>query len=157
MPCGPALSADARESCFAGFWQVAPQLMPYPLGSTREAGLNRDVGPGPMTGQMVRWEVLTSAGDCPQVLSERQVVLPLRHDWELGLTFRTATEDPAQLCFGCGGSRAFPLLENFRGPERDSLWILWGAIQSVTQLSISPPACCLTSALLLTGTAEPTP
>jgi hypothetical protein len=55
----------------------------------------------------------------------------LRHDWEWGLTFRTATEDPAPLCFGCEGSRAFPFLENFRGLERDSLWILWGASRSV--------------------------
>ena len=55
---------------------------------------------------------LADGGD---VLSERQVVLPLRHDWELGLTFRTATEDPAQLCFGCEGSRAFPCWRTFAG------------------------------------------
>jgi hypothetical protein len=59
-------------------------------------------------------------------VSEGRVALPLRADWRWGVQVVSATSDPAKACFGCSGSRAFPLAPEYRGPDRDSVWLLWG-------------------------------
>lgn len=61
-----------------------------------------------------------------ETVSEGSVSLPLRRDWSWGVQVVSATADPGQACFGCTGSKAFPLAREYRGPERDSVWILWG-------------------------------
>jgi hypothetical protein len=59
-------------------------------------------------------------------VSEGSVVLPLRPDWRWGVQVVSATSNPLEACTGCVGSKAFPLAREFRGPERDSVWLLWG-------------------------------
>jgi hypothetical protein len=59
-------------------------------------------------------------------LSEGRVTLPLRPDWRWGLQVVSATSDPVEACFGCVGSKAFPLASQYRGPDRDSVWLIWG-------------------------------
>ena len=61
-----------------------------------------------------------------ETVSEGSVSLPLRRDWSWGVQVVSATADPGQACFGCTGSKAFPLAREYRGPERDSVWVLWG-------------------------------
>lgn len=61
-----------------------------------------------------------------QVVSEGSVTLPLRSDWRWGVQVVSATSDPGQACHGCTGSKAFPLAREYRGPERDSVWLVWG-------------------------------
>jgi hypothetical protein len=59
-------------------------------------------------------------------VSEGMVKLPLRSDWRWGVQVVSATSDPGEACFGCTGSKAFPLAPEYRGPERDSVWLVWG-------------------------------
>jgi hypothetical protein len=61
-----------------------------------------------------------------KTVSEGRVVLPLRPDWRWGVQVVSATSDPVEACFGCSGSKAFPLAPEYRGPERDSVWLIWG-------------------------------
>jgi hypothetical protein len=117
------LTVTVRDGDRSWIWTAA-DFIPRPGDATPST-------PAHQTRTRGNLQVSFRLADGGDGLSEGQIVLPLRHDWEWGLTFRTATEDPAPLCFGCEGSRAFPFLENFRGLERDSLWILWGASRSV--------------------------
>jgi hypothetical protein len=66
---------------------------------------------------------LQMSGD---TVSEGRVKLPLRSDWRWGVQVVSATSDPGEACFGCTGSKAFPLAPEYRGPERDSVWLVWG-------------------------------
>ena len=59
-------------------------------------------------------------------VSEGRVTLPLRPDWWWGVQIVSATLDPADACSGCSGSKAFSLAPEYRGPERDSVWLIWG-------------------------------
>jgi hypothetical protein len=59
-------------------------------------------------------------------VSEGRVALPLKPDWRWAVQLVSATSDPVEACFGCSGSKAFPLARAYRGPERDSVWLLWG-------------------------------
>jgi hypothetical protein len=59
-------------------------------------------------------------------LSEGSVSLPLRSDWHWSVQVVSATSDPGEACFACAGSKAFPLAEEYRGPDRDSVWLIWG-------------------------------
>lgn len=61
-----------------------------------------------------------------ETVSEGSVSLPLRADWRWGIQVVSATADPGKACFGCTGSKAFRLAPEYRGPERDSVWLLWG-------------------------------
>lgn len=61
-----------------------------------------------------------------ETVSEGSVSLPLRRDWRWGVQVVSATSDPGLACHGCTGSKAFPLAREYRGPERDSVWLLWG-------------------------------
>jgi len=61
-----------------------------------------------------------------QTVSEGSVSLPLRSNWRWGVQVVSATSDPGPACHGCIGSKAFPLAPEYRGPERDSVWLLWG-------------------------------
>ncbi len=60
------------------------------------------------------------------VASEGAVELPLRPDWHYGIAFHVDSLDPKRGCFGCQGSRAFPLAAAHRRGVRDSLWVVWG-------------------------------
>jgi hypothetical protein len=59
-------------------------------------------------------------------VSEGAVRLPLRSDWRWGVQVVSATSDPKEACFGCTGSKAFALAPEYRGPLRDSVWLIWG-------------------------------
>jgi hypothetical protein len=59
-------------------------------------------------------------------VSEGSITLPLRSNWRWVVQVISATSDPADACSDCIGSEAFPLAPEYRGPERDSLWLLWG-------------------------------
>jgi hypothetical protein len=69
-----------------------------------------------------------------KTVSSGSITLPLREDWVWGVTVTAATTDPQEGCFGCFGSKAFPLAEGYRTPEGDSIWLVWGGN------SISDPA-----------------
>jgi hypothetical protein len=60
-----------------------------------------------------------------ETVSEGSVMLPLKRDWRWGVQVVSATSDPREACFGCVGSKAFPLAREYRGPERDSIWLMW--------------------------------
>ena len=60
------------------------------------------------------------------VASEGAVELPLRPDWQYGVTFHVDSLNPTRGCFGCQGSRAFALAAAHRRGARDSLWVVWG-------------------------------
>ncbi len=60
------------------------------------------------------------------LLSEGAVTLLLREDWQWGVDIVAATTDPKLECFGCVGSRAFPLAASYRPAGRDSVWLVWG-------------------------------
>lgn len=59
-------------------------------------------------------------------ISAGSVQLPLSRDWRWTVELRAVTTDPAYGCFGCVGTRAFPLREAYRVPGRDSIWVVWG-------------------------------
>jgi hypothetical protein len=61
-----------------------------------------------------------------RTLSEGSVRLPLRSEWYWGVQVVSATSDPREACFTCTGSQAFHLAPEYRGPERDSIWLMWG-------------------------------
>jgi hypothetical protein len=67
-------------------------------------------------------------------VSEGSVTLPLKRDWDWDVQVVSATSDPKEACFGCVGSKAFPLAAEYRGPERDSVWLVWGP-DSIKQVS----------------------
>lgn len=60
------------------------------------------------------------------VASEGAIEVPLRTDWSYDFTLSVDSLDPTRLCFGCMGSRAFPLDAAYRGSPRDSVWLVWG-------------------------------
>lgn len=55
-----------------------------------------------------------------------EVTVPLRDDWAWDFDLSAKTEDPRRTCFGCVGSKAFALRQEFRETGRDSLWLVWG-------------------------------
>ena len=54
------------------------------------------------------------------------VEISLRSDWRWGVDLVVATEDPADTCFGCAGSKSFPIAPAFQRTPADSLWVVWG-------------------------------
>lgn len=60
------------------------------------------------------------------VVSTGAIQLPLRKDWGYSVDIRPDTTDPRRLCFGCAGSRAFPLAREFRTLQADSVYVVWG-------------------------------
>ncbi len=77
----------------------------------------------PTTGTLQVHFRLTDGGI---VVSSGEVELPLRPDWRWGISLHTETTDPVRSCFGCIGSKAFPLPVSLRTPGRDSIWFVWG-------------------------------
>lgn len=59
-------------------------------------------------------------------VSSGTVLLPRRKDWRWNLTVQADSADPRLRCFGCAGSKAFPLAEELRTPTMDSVWAVWG-------------------------------
>lgn len=60
------------------------------------------------------------------VASEGAIAVPLRSDWRYSFDVVVDSLDPKQTCFGCQGSRAFPLAAAYRRVPQDSVWIVWG-------------------------------
>jgi hypothetical protein len=59
-------------------------------------------------------------------VSTGTVELPLKPDWRWNIVLLPTINDPKIHCFGCFGSKAFPLDPKFRATEKESLWIYWG-------------------------------
>jgi hypothetical protein len=59
-------------------------------------------------------------------LSVGYATVALRSDWVWNFDLFVRTEDPMRTCFGCAGSKAFPLPPDFREAGRDSVWLVWG-------------------------------
>jgi hypothetical protein len=55
-------------------------------------------------------------------LSDGEVSVEVRLDWEWDVQFHLAAEDPAGRCFGCEGSHAYPLA----GDSGAQIFIVWG-------------------------------
>ncbi|HEY9226489.1 MAG TPA: hypothetical protein VIP11_07585 [Gemmatimonadaceae bacterium] len=58
--------------------------------------------------------------------SEGTIELPLRSDWAYGVQIFVDSLDPRIGCFGCQGSRGFPLAASHRRTAKDSVWVIWG-------------------------------
>jgi hypothetical protein len=58
--------------------------------------------------------------------SRGSVSLDLRRDWIWGVDITIDSLDPARMCFGCLGSKSFPLPAAYRRSARDSVWMTWG-------------------------------
>ena len=68
--------------------------------------------------------VATRDGD---TISTGSVELPLRPDWEWGVTLRAQRGDPATGCLGCVGIQAFPIAESFQQQGMsESIYLVWG-------------------------------
>jgi hypothetical protein len=112
------LTVNARDQDRTWTWRGADfrRSLESPTPTTRE----RETG---TKGEILVSFRLEAKGE---TVSEGSVSLPLRRDWSWGVQVVSATLDPGQACYGCIGSKAFPLAREYRGPERDSVWILWG-------------------------------
>jgi hypothetical protein len=59
-------------------------------------------------------------------LSTGAISLDIRGDWIWDITLSVDTLNPARLCFGCSGSKSFPLSTPYQRNARDSVWLTWG-------------------------------
>jgi hypothetical protein len=55
-----------------------------------------------------------------------RLALPLKPDWIWGVELHIDSVNPSRFCFGCIGSRSFPLRAGVGRTSRDSLWVSWG-------------------------------
>ena len=132
-----ACGDDARLS-------VSVRSMPAPL-NTSEVRYRIDAGsrawtatlPATSTGLSPQREFDTPTSGTARVAftvvlpggreaSAGEVTVALRGDWSWGFELIAATEDPARVCFGCYGSKAFALPADLRAAGGDSLWLVWG-------------------------------
>ncbi len=65
-------------------------------------------------------------GPSGDTVSSGAVDLPLRRDWSYEIDIQADSADPARSCFGCQGSRPFPLSAEYQGPTLDSVYVIWG-------------------------------
>lgn len=77
----------------------------------------------PTSGDLVTTFRLMNGED---TLSSGELRLELRPDWQWGISFQRADEDPTATCFGCMGSRAYGLDPTLQESPADSLWVWWG-------------------------------
>jgi hypothetical protein len=59
-------------------------------------------------------------------LSTGAITLDIRGDWTWDITLRVDSLNPINLCFGCVGSKSFPLAAAYQRNARDSVWLIWG-------------------------------
>ena len=59
-------------------------------------------------------------------VSSGEATVNLRGDWVWDFELTASTEDPRKRCFGCFGSKAFPVPADLRTAGRDSVWLVWG-------------------------------
>ena len=112
------LTVSAKDEDRAWTWR-GPDFrssMEWPTPTTRERETRT-------RGELQVSFTLQSKGE---TVSEGSVTLPLRSDWRWGVQVVSATSDPGRACHDCTGSKAFPLAREYRGPERDSVWLVWG-------------------------------
>jgi hypothetical protein len=76
------------------------------------------------TSGTLRIQFELASGDTP--ISEGEVLLPLRKDWIWGASIMVDSLNPTRYCFGCVGSKAFPLAAAYRRVPQDSVWMTWG-------------------------------
>lgn len=67
-----------------------------------------------------------SMRDAQGVIATGQVTLALKSDWIWGINLHVDSVNPSRYCFGCFGSRSFPLRAGVGRTVRDSLWVTWG-------------------------------
>jgi hypothetical protein len=112
------LTVTVREESGGWTWRGSDfrSSIEWPTPTTRD----RETGSRGQIGVSFRLDASGST------VSEGSVTLPLRRDWRWGLQIISATSDPREACFDCTGSKAFSLAPEYRGPERDSVWVMWG-------------------------------
>ena len=59
-------------------------------------------------------------------VSSGDATVNLRGDWVWDFDLMASTADPKKQCFGCYGSKSFPLPADLRTTGRDSVWLVWG-------------------------------
>jgi hypothetical protein len=64
--------------------------------------------------------------DAQGTIATGRLMLSLKPDWGWGVELHVDSANPSRYCFGCVGSRSFPLLVGVRRTPRDSLWGTWG-------------------------------
>jgi hypothetical protein len=67
-----------------------------------------------------------SMRDAQGVVATGRITLALKPDWIWGVELHVDSANPARYCFGCVGSRSFPLRPGVGRTLRDSLWVTWG-------------------------------
>ena len=87
----------------------------------------------PSTGSITVSYVLRDPSGTTDV-STGSVLLGLRRDQVIGVDIAIDSASPARVCFGCAGSKAFPLAAAYRRTAADSLWVTWGS-NSISDLS----------------------
>lgn len=118
------LTVSAKDENRAWTWRASDfrSSMEWPTPTTRERETRT-------RGELQVSFRLQTQG---QTVSEGSVSLPLRSDWRWGVQVVSATSDPGRACHECTGSKAFPLAREYRGPDRDSVWLVWGG-HAITQ------------------------
>jgi len=62
-----------------------------------------------------------------ELVSRGSVTVELREDWHWSFDIRRSSEDPTRGCFGCFGSKSFPIVAaEFTASDSDSVWVVWG-------------------------------
>ena len=64
--------------------------------------------------------------DAQGPIATGRVTLALKPDWIWGVELHIDSGNPSRSCFGCIGSRSFPLRVGAGRTVRDSLWVTWG-------------------------------
>ncbi len=64
--------------------------------------------------------------DAQGAIATGRVTLALKPDWIWGVELHVDSSNPSRYCFGCLGSRSFPLRVGVGRTMRDSLWVTWG-------------------------------
>lgn len=60
-------------------------------------------------------------------VSAGTVSWPLKPDYRLSIFLERSTHDPKVTCWGCSGSKSFPILNaNYKESERDAIFVVWG-------------------------------
>lgn len=61
-----------------------------------------------------------------RIIADGRLELAARPDFEWDVDLFYSTEDPAERCLGCIGTKEVPITEDFRLEPGESLWFAWG-------------------------------
>ena len=62
-----------------------------------------------------------------KLISQGDISIPLKEDWAWSVEFRHSSFNPIKGCFGCYGSKSFPILnDNYIKEDTDSIYVVYG-------------------------------